>query len=459
MIARVFGLARQSVQRTADALERDGLTSSRRTRATAAPSSCASPRGERTCYDRSRRRSKCGPTRSASSWASKTWSRRPRCSGACAVRSPLDPRRPGEPARGHDSARAARSRGRGSPATASCSPRRSVTSPPRRRHTRRRPTAPRRATTRGATSWTPCTRPAKCARRFARSGPTCSRRAGAASRGPRSSTASPARGARDRSRRFPRRRQASARACRTPGWPAGFGLPPRASTASPGSGCTICATGRYAGHEADTRFPAASTVKLGALVAALRASPQPGAQPLVVGRPADRLLVVEPGREPHSGQARSRRGRRRPAPPGHGVEHVPGAVPGDDGPAAWAALARDHRARSRSCSLPAPRRRARRCARPRPARADATAGNGGSPRARFFTAGRGQRRPAASVASRACRWPRRTAGSPTRGRRRRLCYHGGGATIVVVEVYRPGVGLREAQLLGRDVLRAAGLAK
>jgi hypothetical protein len=34
-------------------------------------------------------------------------------------------------------------------------------------------------------------------------------------------------------------------------------------------------TGRFAGHEADTRFAAASTVKLGALVAALRASPRP----------------------------------------------------------------------------------------------------------------------------------------------------------------------------------------
>ena len=34
------------------------------------------------------------------------------------------------------------------------------------------------------------------------------------------------------------------------------------------------ATGRYAGYEAETRFAAASTVKLGALVAGLRASPR-----------------------------------------------------------------------------------------------------------------------------------------------------------------------------------------
>ena len=33
-------------------------------------------------------------------------------------------------------------------------------------------------------------------------------------------------------------------------------------------------TGRYAGYEAETRFAAASTVKLGALVAGLRASPR-----------------------------------------------------------------------------------------------------------------------------------------------------------------------------------------
>ena len=38
-------------------------------------------------------------------------------------------------------------------------------------------------------------------------------------------------------------------------------------------------TGRYAGYEADTRFAAASTVKLGALVAALRASPRPEQSP------------------------------------------------------------------------------------------------------------------------------------------------------------------------------------
>ncbi len=38
-----------------------------------------------------------------------------------------------------------------------------------------------------------------------------------------------------------------------------------------------------------------------------------------------------------------------------------------------------------------------------------------------------------------------------------IVYVRGRATIVVVEAYRPGVTLREAQRLGRDVLRAAGL--
>ena len=38
-----------------------------------------------------------------------------------------------------------------------------------------------------------------------------------------------------------------------------------------------------------------------------------------------------------------------------------------------------------------------------------------------------------------------------------IVYARGRATIVVVEAYRPGVTLREAQRLGRDVLLAAGL--
>ena len=39
-----------------------------------------------------------------------------------------------------------------------------------------------------------------------------------------------------------------------------------------------------------------------------------------------------------------------------------------------------------------------------------------------------------------------------------IVYDGGRATIVVVELYRPGVTYDEAKRLGRDVLRAAGLA-
>ena len=52
-------------------------------------------------------------------------------------------------------------------------------------------------------------------------------------------------------------------------------------------------TGRYAGHEAETRFAAASTVKLGALVADSGLATG-RAQPLVVRHPPDRVLVVQP---------------------------------------------------------------------------------------------------------------------------------------------------------------------
>ena len=65
-------------------------------------------------------------------------------------------------------------------------------------------------------------------------------------------------------------------------------------------------TGRYAGYEADTRFAAASTVKLGALAAGAAPLAAAGAQPVVVRRAPDRLLVVEPRREPDLGRPRLR---------------------------------------------------------------------------------------------------------------------------------------------------------
>ena len=80
-------------------------------------------------------------------------------------------------------------------------------------------------------------------------------------------------------------------------------------------------TGRYAGYEADTRFAAASTVKLGALAAALRRSPSPSGA-VVVRRAPDRLLVVEPRREPDLGRSRLRRDQRRAAPARHDLEHL-----------------------------------------------------------------------------------------------------------------------------------------
>ena len=63
------------------------------------------------------------------------------------------------------------------------------------------------------------------------------------------------------------------------------------------SGSTSSAPGATRATRQDTRFAAASTVKLGALAAGAARLAAPGAQPLVVRRPPDRLLVVEPRRE------------------------------------------------------------------------------------------------------------------------------------------------------------------
>ena len=54
-----------------------------------------------------------------------------------------------------------------------------------------------------------------------------------------------------------------------------------------------------------------------------------GAQPLVVRREADRLLVVEPRREPDRGRTRLRRDRGRAAPARDDLEHLSRAVPRD----------------------------------------------------------------------------------------------------------------------------------
>ena len=86
-------------------------------------------------------------------------------------------------------------------------------------------------------------------------------------------------------------------------------------------------TGITAGWNSDARFPAASTVKLGVLHAALdRSVHASGALAAVVRPAADRSLVVEPRREPPRDPPRLLRGRRGTAPARDDVEHLSGRL-------------------------------------------------------------------------------------------------------------------------------------
>ena len=116
-------------------------------------------------------------------------------------------------------------------------------------------------------------------------------------------------------------------------------------------------------------------------------------KPLVVRRAPDRLLVVEPRRQPARGRARLRRRERRPAPARDALEHLSRPVPRDDGGAsARPAHARDDRARPRPGARAAARGGARaRLGAPR-ARARPAAGGDRAAGARVRPAGRRQRR-------------------------------------------------------------------
>ena len=198
-------------------------------------------------------------------------------------------------------------------ATALCSPRRSAICPPRSPSTRTAPTVRRPATTRGAISSRPCWPPDRSARRDGRCAPICSRAAGRRSHAPKRSTAATASAAPRRSHRF---RDRTGLRLAAPGRrrsPAGWPPRPRGANGAVGIWVHELGSGRYAGFRADTRFAAASTVKLGALAAALRRRrDRSGA--VVVRRPPDRLLVVEPRREPDLGRPRLRCDHRRAAP-------------------------------------------------------------------------------------------------------------------------------------------------
>jgi beta-lactamase class A len=215
------------------------------------------------------------------------------------------------------------------------------------------------------------------------------------------------------------------------------------------------ATGRYAGVAADTRFAAASTVKLGALVAALRASPVPErsawwydvrqlgfwSSNLAANRVAARLgygAVVDGLRRlgmtasTYPGPYRATTALRPPGP------HTRVTTARDLGRALYRLHAGAH-GDSRVLRLLGLTRRQAALAVRVLASAQAVGDNVGLIRP-WVRGG--------SVAEKNG-WLSDTRTTAA------IVYRGGRATIVVVEAYRPGVTLRAAQRLARDVLAAA----
>ena len=216
-------------------------------------------------------------------------------------------------------------------------------------------------------------------------------------------------------------------------------------------------TGRYAGVEADTRFAAASTVKLGALVAALRASPRPErsawwydarqigfwSSNLAANRVSARLgygLV---------GDALRRLGMTSSTYPG--PYRATTAYP-PPGPHTRVTTARDlgralYRVHAGAYGS------ARALAQVGLTRRQAIAGLRILASAQPVGDNAGLLRPwlrGATVAEKNG-WLSDTRTTAS------IVYRGGRATIVVVEVYRPGVTYAEAKRVGREVLEAAGL--
>jgi beta-lactamase class A len=219
------------------------------------------------------------------------------------------------------------------------------------------------------------------------------------------------------------------------------------------------AGGRYAGYGADTRFAAASTVKLGALIAALRVSPRPErssfwwdvrqigfwssnlAANRILGR-LGRVAVVDGLRRlgmtssTYPGSYRATTAWRPPGP------HSRVTTARDLGRALHRLHAAAH-GDARVLGLLGLSRRQAVVALRVLASAQPVTDNVGLLRPWL---------PPGTTVAEKNGWlsdTRTTAG---------LVYRGARATVVVVELYRPGVTLREAQRLGRDVLRAAGLA-
>jgi len=218
-------------------------------------------------------------------------------------------------------------------------------------------------------------------------------------------------------------------------------------------------SGRYAGFQQDTRFAAASTVKLGALVAGLRASPRPErsrwwydvrqigfwSSNLAANRIAaglgyaaigDGLRRLGMTSSTYPGPYRATTAWR---PPG---AHTRVTTARDLGRALYRLHAGAHGSTSALRLLGLSRRQAIVALRVL-ASAQPVGDNAGL--LRPWLAGE-------TVAEKNG-WLSDTRTTAS------IVYQGGRATIVVVELYRPGVTYREAKQLGRRVLQAAGLTR
>ena len=216
-------------------------------------------------------------------------------------------------------------------------------------------------------------------------------------------------------------------------------------------------TGRYAGYEADSRFAAASTVKLGALAAALLRSPQPERSPwwydvrqigfwssnlaanrisadLGFGAINDGLRRLGMTSSTYPGPYRATTAWRPPGP------HTRVTTARDLGRALYRLHAGAHGDARVLRLLGLSRRQAIVAVRVL-ASAQPVGDNAGLIRPWLGGAGIAEKNGWLSDS-------RTTAA---------IVYAGGRATIVVVELYRPGVTHEEAKRLGRDVLVAAGV--
>ena len=217
------------------------------------------------------------------------------------------------------------------------------------------------------------------------------------------------------------------------------------------------ATGRYAGYEPETRFAAASTVKLGALVAGLRASPQVERSrwwydvrqigfwssnlaanrllsKLGYGAVADGLRRLGMTSSTYPGPYRATTAYRPPGP------HTRVTTAHDLGRALHRLHAGAH-GDTRVLGLLGLSRRQAVAALRVLASAQPVADNAGL--LRPWLAG--------AIVAEKNGWLSDTRTTAA------IVHRGGRATIVVVELYRPGVTYVEAKRLGRRVLLAAGL--